>query len=61
MSELFQSDIFHMGGDEVNFRCWNETQSIIDWMIQQGYPDRTSESFLKFWSHFQVVNSFFFK
>ena len=29
MSELFRSDIFHMGGDEVHMACWNETQEIL--------------------------------
>ena len=31
-NELFGSDIFHMGGDEINFTCWNETENIIEWL-----------------------------
>ena len=45
-------------------RCWNETQQILNWMAANGYPDRSSESFLKFWSYFQVfkkkvINNFY--
>lgn len=53
MADLFQSDIFHMGGDEVHMRCWNETQEIIDWLKNQGRPDRNKEDFLRVWKHFQ--------
>ena len=52
MSELFQSDVFHMGGDEVHMRCWNETSEIIDWLFQKGLSD-DEESFLFLWSYFQ--------
>ena len=54
MSELFQTDVFHMGGDEVNMRCWNETQQILNWMADNGYLDNKKDSFIKFWSYFQV-------
>ena len=40
MSELFQSDIFHMGGDEVKMDCWNETQEIVDWLAKKGYTEQ---------------------
>lgn len=26
--EMFQSDLFHMGGDEVNLGCWNASAEI---------------------------------
>ena len=26
--EMFDTDIFHMGGDEVNLNCWNTSQEI---------------------------------
>lgn len=32
MERLFRSDLFHMGGDEVNINCWNSTQAIAEWM-----------------------------
>lgn len=52
MADLFQSDMFHMGGDEVNVRCWNETKEITDWMATNGWG-QDKESFLKLWSHYQ--------
>ena len=53
LAELFQSDMFHMGGDEVNMRCWNETKEITDWMELNGLGALDDESFLKLWSLFQ--------
>ena len=32
LSELFPDTYVHVGGDEVNFDCWNKTKSIRDWM-----------------------------
>ena len=26
--EMFETDMFHMGGDEVNLNCWNTTTEI---------------------------------
>lgn len=52
MVDLFQTDMFHMGGDEVLMRCWNETASITEWMAGQGWG-QDKDSFLKLWSHFQ--------
>ena len=31
-NELFDSDMFHMGGDEIKFACWKETESIVKWL-----------------------------
>lgn len=52
MFHQFKPDIFHMGGDEVNFNCWNKTQSIVDWMAAKGWG-RTEADFIKLWDHFQ--------
>ncbi|KAL1512928.1 hypothetical protein ABEB36_002428 [Hypothenemus hampei] len=52
MIEQFNPDIFHMGGDEVNFNCWNNTPSIVDWMTKMGW-NRTEGDFVKLWNHFQ--------
>jgi len=52
MSELFNSDIFHMGGDEVHMACWNETQEILDWLKTKDRAD-SKEDFLYLWSYFQ--------
>jgi len=51
--DVFQTDLFHMGGDEVNFNCWNTTQEIIDWMVTNRRR-RTKEDFLDLWNSFQV-------
>jgi hexosaminidase len=53
MNDLFQSDIFHMGGDGVKFKCWNETTEIINWLRARGRNDYSKEDFLYLWSHFQ--------
>jgi len=53
MSELFQSDVFHMGGDEVKFKCWNETKTVLDCMESIGWDRMTDEGFLQLWSYFQ--------
>lgn len=52
MLEQFKPDIFHMGGDEVNFSCWNSTASIVSWMIQQKW-NLSEADFVKLWNHFQ--------
>lgn len=41
-----------MGGDEVNFNCWNSTKSIVDWMKQNGLGV-TEADFVKLWDIFQ--------
>lgn len=51
MSELFQTDIFHIGGDEINFRCWNESSEIRKFMSDKGWPNSTT-GFLQLWSYF---------
>jgi len=51
--DVFQTDLFHMGGDEVNFNCWNSTQEIVDWMVTKRRR-RTKRDFLDLWNSFQV-------
>ncbi len=46
-------DFFHMGGDEVDFRCWNTSPEIKDWMKKQGWGTE-DEDFMKLWNYFQV-------
>lgn len=53
MLELFSSDIFHMGGDEVSVSCWNSTQKIVDWMKQKSWGT-TEADFMKLWNVFQT-------
>lgn len=35
MENVFDSDLFHMGGDEVQFDCWNTTEQIVRWMQEK--------------------------
>lgn len=35
MDRLFRSDLFHMGGDEVNINCWNSSAVVSDWMSKK--------------------------
>uniref|UniRef100_A0A1A9WKE8 beta-N-acetylhexosaminidase n=1 Tax=Glossina brevipalpis TaxID=37001 RepID=A0A1A9WKE8_9MUSC len=53
MFDLFDPDVFHMGGDEVSFECWNRTRSIRDWMTGMGWELETSD-FMHLWGHFQM-------
>ena len=52
MADLFQSDMFHMGGDEVNMKCWKETESITKWLVDKGW-DKDPNAYLKLWSYYQ--------
>ncbi|KAJ8975881.1 hypothetical protein NQ317_015214 [Molorchus minor] len=54
MIEQFQPDIFHMGGDEVNFNCWNSTANIVEWMEKEQGWSRTESDFIKLWNYFQA-------
>lgn len=52
MLALFEPDIFHMGGDEVNFGCWRSSPEIVDWMRKQGMG-QTDVDYLQLWDMFQ--------
>ncbi|CAH1646832.1 unnamed protein product [Spodoptera littoralis] len=52
MAGVFQPDMFHMGGDEVSEKCWNSSEEIQNFMIQNRW-DLNSPSFLKLWNYFQ--------
>jgi hexosaminidase len=41
-----------MGGDEVNYNCWRQTSSVVEWMIQMGW-EVNDEGFRRLWTHFQ--------
>jgi len=49
--EMFDFDIFHIGGDEVNINCWNTTKEITDYMMSQGKM-RTEKDFMDLWKVF---------
>lgn len=50
--ELFDTDMFHMGGDEVNLNCWNSTKEISAALRKQG-KDGSKEDLLDMWKNFQ--------
>jgi len=50
--ELFETDMFHMGGDEVNLNCWNSTEEIQEALQRQGKTG-TEEELLELWKNFQ--------
>jgi hexosaminidase len=55
MYEMFdQPSMFHMGGDEISFTCWNQSSEIVSWMEAQGWEGQTEENFMKLWNYFQV-------
>lgn len=54
MVEAFDMDMFHMGGDEVSFNCWNATDSIVSWMKTKGWG-RDEADFMKLWNIFQTT------
>ncbi|PZC85065.1 hypothetical protein B5X24_HaOG202829 [Helicoverpa armigera] len=53
MAGVFNTDIFHMGGDEVSERCWNSSEEIQNFMLQNRW-DLDKASFLKLWNYFQT-------
>jgi len=50
--ELFDTDMFHMGGDEVNLNCWNSSQEVRDVLEREGKLG-TEEELLALWKNFQ--------
>lgn len=54
--ELFQPDIFHTGGDEVNVNCWNTTKEIADWVFNK-YGALEEKQYLDLWGLFLNVST----
>ncbi|ODM91115.1 Chitooligosaccharidolytic beta-N-acetylglucosaminidase [Orchesella cincta] len=52
MLEIFDNDLFHMGGDEVNLQCWNETAEIRKFLTSSG-KDLSQASYIGLWNTFQ--------
>ncbi|XP_036338176.1 chitooligosaccharidolytic beta-N-acetylglucosaminidase [Rhagoletis pomonella] len=52
MFDLFDPDVFHMGGDEVSVDCWNSSKRIQNWMLEKGWTLNESD-FIRLWAHFQ--------
>ncbi|CAH2236695.1 jg20913 [Pararge aegeria aegeria] len=53
MAEVFPTDIFHMGGDEVSEKCWNTSTEIQQFMKQNRW-DLDNAGFLDLWNYFQT-------
>lgn len=53
MFELYNPDVFHMGGDEVSVNCWNSSATIRNWMTQRGWG-LSEADFMRLWGHFQT-------
>ena len=43
---------FHMGGDEVKFKCWEMDPSMALWMKDRNY-EQNDAGFIKLWNYFQ--------
>jgi len=52
MLDSFTGSAFHIGGDEVNFNCWNTTKEITDYMNNKQIL-RTEEGFMELWNEYQ--------
>ena len=55
--DLFKPDLFHAGGDEINFNCWNTTAEINEWMLQ-NYGGVQKDNYLDLWNRFLEVTIF---
>ena len=55
--DLFQSDTFHMGADEVFFPCWNSSDAIREYMGAKGMDTSSVEGFIELWKEFQDESS----
>ena len=55
MIQNFDPPLFHMGGDEIFFQCWNSSEEIKNWMTERGWGgnDKTKEDFFQLWGYFQ--------
>lgn len=47
-----RGEVFHMGGDEVFYNCWNSSKVVTDFMAGQGWGT-SLDDFLKLWALFQ--------
>lgn len=52
MLEIFDEDLFHMGGDEVNVDCWNATEEITDYLKKKNL-ELSRDNFIALWNTFQ--------
>lgn len=53
MNEMFNyPDSFHMGGDEVHFKCWESSANLTNWMNNRGWS-LDEDGYTRLWSYFQ--------
>lgn len=45
-------DSFHMGGDEVHFKCWESSDNLTNWMTDRGW-NLDDDGYMRLWSYFQ--------
>ena len=45
---LFPYKLIHLGGDEVDYKCWNKSPEIQEWQKQQGYEGDGNEDTYKY-------------
>ncbi|KAG7199186.1 hypothetical protein KM043_018061 [Ampulex compressa] len=53
LRDFYVSDVFHMGGDEVNLNCWRSSDTIKNWMTKEKNWDHSDSSFYLLWDYFQ--------
>jgi hexosaminidase len=49
MLDLFDRDLFHMGGDEIFFQCWHREPEVAAWARNHSTHD-----LMDLWAHFQT-------
>jgi hexosaminidase len=52
VAALFPDEYVHTGGDEVNYDCWNSSDTMKAY-VQQHYGDLSKDSWNKLWNTFQ--------
>jgi len=52
MFSIFDKDVFHMGGDEVDLRCYNSSNEVTEWMAQRNIPT-DKDGLMSIWGEFQ--------
>ncbi|XP_076059844.1 chitooligosaccharidolytic beta-N-acetylglucosaminidase-like [Oratosquilla oratoria] len=52
MFDMFEDDMFHMGGDSVSFKCWSNSDAINQYLTQNNREPGSREYF-ELWNTFQ--------
>ena len=54
LTEMFPTELFHMGGDEVEFLCWRKSKEIVNWMNERKLDPNDDENMFRLWQEFQI-------